>query len=101
MKIQHQQIENAIEVYVLGHSAGNSRTFTYEARRVGQVWVMQDAPRRNPRDYRKEDWIAYNVDAGEVDAIARQQTRGRFFVCAMVGEGEARLWPYQPAGARA
>jgi GNAT superfamily N-acetyltransferase len=56
------------------------------------LWLMQDAPRKNPRDYRKEEWIAYGVDPKEVDAIARQQTRGRFFVCPMVAEGE----PYEP-----
>jgi hypothetical protein len=33
-------------------------------------------------------WIAHDVDAQEVDAIARRHTRGRFFVCAMVGDGE-------------
>jgi GNAT superfamily N-acetyltransferase len=49
---------------------------------------MRDAPRKTPRDYRKEEWIAYGVDASEVDALARRKTRGRFFVCAMVGAGE-------------
>ncbi len=87
-KSQHRFIESAIEVFVRGHSAGKSRTFPYEASRVGPLWVMRDAPRKNPRDYRKEEWIAHEVDAREVDAIARRQTRGRFFVCAIVGEGE-------------
>jgi GNAT superfamily N-acetyltransferase len=32
--------------------------------------------------------VAYGVDAGEVDAIARRETRGRFTVCAIVAEGE-------------
>ena len=31
---------------------------------------MRDAARQNPRDYRKEEWIAYNVDANKVDAVA-------------------------------
>lgn len=88
MKRLHQEIEFAIEVFVRGHSAGKSRTFPYAATRVGPLWVMRDAPRRNPRDYRKEEWIAHDVDAREVDAIARRHTRGRFFVCAMIGEGE-------------
>jgi GNAT superfamily N-acetyltransferase len=88
MKAQHREMEFAIEVFVRGHSAGRSRTFPYEATRVGPLWVMRDAPRKNPRDYRKEEWIAYNVDAGEVDAIARRHTRGCFFVCAMVGQEE-------------
>jgi GNAT superfamily N-acetyltransferase len=82
-------MEFAIEVFVRGHSAGKSRTFPYEASRVGPLWVMRDASRKNPRDYRKEEWIAHDLDAREVDAIARRYTRGRFFVCAMVGEGES------------
>ena len=92
MNSRSREIESAIEVFVRGHSAGKSRTFPYEASRVGPLWVMRDAPRRNPRDYRKEEWIAHDVDATEVDALAREHTRGRFFVCAMVGEGE----PDQP-----
>jgi GNAT superfamily N-acetyltransferase len=75
-------------VFVRGHSVGRSRTFPYEANRVGPLWVMRDAPRKNPRDYRKEEWIAHDIDARKVDAIARRHARGRFFVCAMVGEGE-------------
>src|SRR5258707_1006314 len=89
MTSQHREIEFAIEVFVRGHSAGKSRTFPYDVSRVGPLWVMRDAPRRNPRDYRKEEWIAHHVDAGKVDAIARRETRGRFFVCALVGEGES------------
>jgi GNAT superfamily N-acetyltransferase len=89
MKGQRREIEFAIEVFVRAHCTTKSRTFPYEANRVGPLWVMRDAPRRNPRDYRKEEWIAHDVDAGEVDAIARRQTRGRFFVCAIIGEGES------------
>jgi GNAT superfamily N-acetyltransferase len=88
MKRRRKEIEFAIEVFVRGHSAGKSRTHPYEASRMGPLWVMRDAPRGNPRDYRKEEWIAHGIDAREADAIARRETRGRFFVCAMVGEGE-------------
>jgi GNAT superfamily N-acetyltransferase len=49
---------------------------------------MRDAPRKNPRDYRQEEWIAHDADPKKVDARARKQTRGRFFVCAMIAEGE-------------
>jgi len=83
-----RMIEYAIEVFVRGHSAGRSRSFPYEVSRVGPLWLMRDAPRKNPRDYRKEEWIAHDIDPREVDAIARQHTRGRFFVCAMIAEGE-------------
>ena len=87
MKTKHREMEFAIEVFVRGHSAGKSRTFPYEASRIGPLWVMRDAPRKNPRDYRKEEWIAHGSSAVEVDAIARKHTRGRYFVCAMVGDG--------------
>src|SRR5215475_2380295 len=88
MKSTNREVEFAIEVFVRGHSAGKSRTFPYEVSRVGPLWLMRDAPRRNLRDYRKEEWIAHDVDPGEADAIARRHTRGRFFVCAMIAEGE-------------
>ena len=88
MSCHRREMEFAIEVFVRGHSAGKSRTFPYEADRVQSVWVMRDAPRKNPRDYRKEEWIAHDVDPREVDAIARRHARGRFFVCAMVDEAE-------------
>ena len=81
MKRSDWGIEFAIEVFVRGHSAGRSRTFPYEVSRVGPLWLMRDAPRKNPRDYRKEEWIAHDADPREVDAIVRKQTRGRFFVC--------------------
>jgi GNAT superfamily N-acetyltransferase len=84
-----QEIEFAIEVFVRGHAATRSRTFPYEVNRVGPLWVMRDAPRKNPRDYRKEEWIAHDVGPDEVDAIARGHTRGRFFVCAMISQGSA------------
>jgi len=87
MSSRRREIEYAIEVFVRGHSAGRSRTFPYEAHRIRSLWVMRDAPRQNPRDYRKEEWIAYDVDANKVDALARGQSRGRFFVGAMVESG--------------
>lgn len=92
MPHQHKEMEFAIEVFVRGHSAGRSRTHPYEAARIGPVWVMRDAHRKNPRNYRKEEWIAHDVDPTEVDAMARRHARGRFFVCAIVNQGE----PDQP-----
>jgi GNAT superfamily N-acetyltransferase len=92
MKRPDRGIGFAIEVFVRGHSAGRSRTFPYEVSRVGPVWLMRDAPRKNPRNYRKEEWIAHDVDPREVDAIVRLHTRGRFFACVMIAEGE----PDQP-----
>lgn len=89
MKRPNAGITFAIEVFVRGHSATRSRTFPYEVSRIGPLWLMRDAPRRNPRDYRKEEWIAHDVAPRTVDAAARRHARGRFFVCAMIAEGEA------------
>ena len=87
MNSRQREIEYAIEVFVRGHSAGRSRSFPYEARRIRSLWVMRDAPRKNPRDYRKEEWIAYEMAANKVDAVARCHSRGRFFVGALVETG--------------
>lgn len=88
MQNPHREMEFAIEVFVRGHSVGKNRTHPYGATKVGPLWVMRDGPRKNPRDYRKEEWIAYRTDAREVDSIARNSTRGRFFICAMLAQGE-------------
>ena len=84
-----KEIEHAIEVFVRGFCVGKSATHPYEHSRAGRLWWMRDAERKNPKNYRKEEWVAYGVQPREVDRVARQHTRGRFFVCAMVGNGES------------
>jgi GNAT superfamily N-acetyltransferase len=76
-----KRIAAAIEVFVRGYSTGLSLTHPYECLKIDNVWAMRDAPRRNPRYYRKEEWVAYRVEPAKVDSIARRNTRGRFFVC--------------------
>jgi GNAT superfamily N-acetyltransferase len=100
MMRQQNEIEHAIEVFVRGFSACKSVTHPYECFRVGKLWVMRDAPRKNAKNYRKEEWIAYGVEPREVDAAARRNGKGilpvlsvppvrrRFFVCAMQAMGE-------------
>jgi GNAT superfamily N-acetyltransferase len=89
MAQKSREIEHAIEVFVRGFCVGKSATHPYEHSRIGKLWLMRDAERRNPRNYRKEEWIAYGVEPREVDRVARQHTRGRFFVCAIVGADES------------
>src|SRR5262245_4374205 len=96
MNSRQREMAYAIEVSVRGHSARKSRTFPYEARRICSLWVMRDAPRKNPRDYRKEEWIAYHVNAKSVDAVARRHSRGRFFVGVML-EADASDEPTRTA----
>ena len=87
MKQCRRQLEFAIEVFVRGHSAVKSRTHPYEVDRVGPVWVMRDAPRKNERDYRKEEWVASGVEPVELSRIAKGHTRGHYFLCDLLAEG--------------
>ena len=82
------EIERAIETFVRGFCAQKSVTHPYEFFRVGKVWVMRDVERKNPKNYRKEEWVAFDVEPRVVDAAARKETRGRFFVCAVHGMEE-------------
>jgi GNAT superfamily N-acetyltransferase len=78
----------AIDAFLRGFCASKSRTYPYEWRQIDGVWVMRDAPRRNPRNYRKEEWIAYGVAPEAVDRAARRHTRGRYFIGAVHGADE-------------
>ncbi|RUZ55238.1 N-acetyltransferase, partial [Mesorhizobium sp. M7A.F.Ca.CA.004.05.2.1] len=84
MKMANSGIEAAIEVFVHGFSADRSRTFPYVARRVGPLWLMRDAERKNPRDYRGEEWVVHDVAAQQADAIVRQHARPGFAISVMI-----------------
>lgn len=75
------QLESAIDVFAAGVSVVKSRTWPYEVIRIGGVRVLRDAERRNPKDYRKEEWIVLDTPPAKVDELARRYSRGRFFVC--------------------
>jgi predicted N-acetyltransferase YhbS len=85
----NREIERAIEVFVRGFCAGRCATHPYLYSRVGRLWWLRDGERKNPRNYRKEEWIAYGVAPTQVDSVARKHARGRFWVCAMIGNGES------------
>jgi len=95
MAKRRDEIEHAIEVFVRGFCYGRSRTHPYEFSQLDGIWCMRDAPRRNPRYYRKEEWVAYRADPGKVDAVAREHTRGRYAICAIqaAGEPDEPMWP--------
>jgi GNAT superfamily N-acetyltransferase len=71
-----------IEAFVRGFAFTRSFTHPYLPERVGDVWVVRDAPRKQAADYRREEWIAWGVDPAEVDRLARQNARGHYCVCA-------------------
>ncbi|RUV13931.1 N-acetyltransferase [Mesorhizobium sp. M7A.T.Ca.TU.009.01.3.1] len=84
MKMANSGIEAAVEVFVHGFSADRSRTFPYVASRVGPLWLMRDAERKNPRDYRGEEWVVHDVAAQEADAIVRQHARPGCAISVMI-----------------
>lgn len=88
MTAAKREIESAIEVFVHGYSTDKGRTFPYEVSRVGPLWAMRDAPRRNARDYRGEEWVVHDVAAQEADAIVRQHARPGFAISVVIANDE-------------
>lgn len=89
MPLTPREMRQAIETFVRGHCLGRSRTHPYEWERLGGIWHLYDGPRARPADYRKEEFIAWDVPPQLVDSIARQNTRGRFFVGDLVAWGQS------------
>lgn len=83
-------LHHAIEVFARGFCFTRSFTHPYLAERVGDIWVVRDAPRKRG-DYRREEWIAHGVTPKVIDETARKHTRGRFAVCAIYGVDESDL----------
>ena len=81
-------LQHAIEVFARGFCFTRSFTHPYLAERVGEMWVVRDAPRRSG-DYRREEWIAHGVRPEAIDQTARTHTRGRYAVCAIHGVNES------------
>jgi len=78
-------IEEAVEVFVRGFAFGRSATHPYLVERIHPgIWKLADAPRRSG-DYRSEEYVAFGVAAAEVDAAARDRTRGHYKVCMLRG----------------
>lgn len=76
------QIETAIETFVRGFTFTRSYTHPYLGDQIVGVWVMRDAERKRG-DYRNEEWVAHGRDPGELDAVARRHTRGRYMINAI------------------
>jgi len=92
MTIAKLEMRSAIEVFVHGYSTDKSRTFPYQVSRVGPLWAMRDAPRKNARDYRGEEWVVHDVAAQEADAVVRQHARPGFAISVAIANDE----PDQP-----
>ncbi len=82
------RMQKALEVFARGYCFTRSFTHPYLAGREGPIWVVRDAPRERGA-YRREEWIAHGVDAGEIDRVARKNTRGQFGICGICATGES------------
>lgn len=82
------ELDRAIEVFVRGFGFVRSRTHPYLAERLGGVWVMRDAPRRDPAKYRREEWVGYGLSPADLYALAEQHTRGRYALCVVRSDDE-------------
>jgi GNAT superfamily N-acetyltransferase len=77
------RIESAIEAFLAGVAFTRCFTYPYIGERIGPLWVMRDAPRKQAKEYRREEWVAYQRDVADVDRIIKQHTRGRYCICAI------------------
>ncbi len=84
-------VSRAIEIFARAFAFTRSFNYPAVAERVGELWVIRDAPRKRTADYRREEWVACGIEPAEVDEIVRPQTRGRFCICAMNAAGESEL----------
>ena len=74
-------MERAIDIFACAIAIGSSNTYPHAADRVGPLWRMRDAPRKNAKDYRREHWFVYHTPARQADRSIRRHTRGRFATC--------------------
>lgn len=88
MRKELDLLYHAIEVFARGFCFTRSFTHPYLAERIGNIWVVRDAP-RNRGNYRREEWIAHGVTPEKIDATARKHTRGKFAICAIHGVNES------------
>lgn len=80
-------MERAIEVFAKGFADTRCYTHPCLARRVGKLWVVKDAPRKKG-NYRREEWIGWNVPPARYDAAAKKHSISRHCVSAICPAGE-------------
>lgn len=93
-----QELSRAVEVFARGYAFTRSATHPYVPERLperqgrtgrqGAVWVLRDAPRRDPRRYRREEWVGHGPGAADLDAPARAHARTHFVLSVIRGLDE-------------
>lgn len=85
----NESIRAAIEVFVTGFAETKSRTWPYEVIRHGNLWQLRDRERKNANEYRKEEWIAFDVAPNVVHLTAQQAARDRYFICPVIATNDS------------
>ncbi|SDT24913.1 GNAT family N-acetyltransferase [Actinopolymorpha singaporensis] len=76
-----EEFSRAVEVFARGYAFVRSATHPYLCERVegsGTAWVLRDAPRRDPRRGRREEWVGHGPAAADLDALAGAHARTHF-----------------------
>ncbi|GAA2755666.1 GNAT family N-acetyltransferase [Actinopolymorpha rutila] len=76
-----EEFSRAVEVFARGYSFVRSATHPYLCERMegtDTAWVLRDAPRRDPRRYRREEWVGHGPGAADLDELARAHARTAF-----------------------
>lgn len=81
-------VDRAVQAFIAGFTFSRSRTHPYLHERIDNLDVMRDGPRKNPKEYRNEEWVGIApLPPAEIDRVARKHTRGRYAVSYIRGEG--------------
>src|SRR5687768_17519448 len=80
----------AIDVFTKGFAATRGRTHPCVVERVGPLWLVRDAPRKNPRLERRREYVALDTTKpAEVARLIRNGGTDGFALC-VIHEGEGR-----------
>lgn len=84
-------LAHALACFAHGFAFSRSATHPCLAEAIddgrARVWVIRDAPRRDPRHYRREEFVSADLAPGDLLTLARARTRGRFVLCVVLPEG--------------
>ncbi len=90
-----EEFARAVEVFARGYAFTRSVIHPYVAERLpelpggaGSVWVLRDAPRRDPRQYRREEWVGHGPVAADLGSLAGAHARSPFVLAVIRGLDE-------------
>ena len=85
------EFDRAISVFCHGFAFTRSFTHPYLVESLAErVYTLRDGPRKRDA-YRVEEVVASGVPIAELDALAREKTKGHFRVCYLLPVGESDL----------